>query len=191
MYLFFDTETTGVPRNYNAPVTDVDNWPRLVQIGWVLYDDNKNIVSEQEFVVKPNGFEIPVSASSIHGITTEKATTDGLPLSLVLLHFLNALDKASIVIGHNLSYDESIIGAELVRAKIDNPLPQKKLICTMKSSTNYCKIPGGYGGRYKWPKLNELYRKLFNAPLEQTHTALDDIQNTAKCYFELEKLGIV
>jgi len=30
MYLFFDTETTGLPRNWKAPVTDLDNWPRMV-----------------------------------------------------------------------------------------------------------------------------------------------------------------
>ena len=25
LYIFFDTETTGVPRNYKAPTTDTDN----------------------------------------------------------------------------------------------------------------------------------------------------------------------
>ncbi len=36
MYLIFDTETTGLPKNYNAPLTDADNWPRLVQLAQSL-----------------------------------------------------------------------------------------------------------------------------------------------------------
>ena len=27
MIFFFDTETTGLPRNWKAPITDIDNWP--------------------------------------------------------------------------------------------------------------------------------------------------------------------
>jgi len=36
MYLFFDAETTGIPRNYKVPASDHRNWPRLVQIAWLL-----------------------------------------------------------------------------------------------------------------------------------------------------------
>jgi DNA polymerase III epsilon subunit-like protein len=190
MYLFFDTETTGVPRNYNAPLTDSENWPRLVQIGWVLYDDEKNLVAEAEFVVKPNGFEIPEGASSVHGITTEKALSVGDPLEEVADIFRNALEKSDVIVGHNLSYDESIMGAEFIRLKMENPIPLKKRVDTMKSSTYYCKLPGSMG-KYKWPKLHELYRKLFNEDMGAAHTALQDIQNTAKCYFELKRLGVI
>lgn len=190
MYIFFDTETTGVPRNYNAPVSDVENWPRLVQIGWVLYDDQKNLVSEAEFIVKPDGFEIPLGASSVHGITTEKALSSGSPMPEVLKAFLDNLEKSSIVVGHNVSFDQNIVGAEFHRAGITDPLPLKKAVCTMKSSTNFCKIPGGYG-RFKWPKLAELYSALFNEPMGAAHTALMDIKNTAKCFFELERLGVI
>lgn len=191
MYLFFDTETTGIPKNYNAPLTDSDNWPRLVQIGWVLYDDEKNFVAEAEFIVKPNGFDIPEGASGVHGITTEKALSAGVPLEDVAETFKKVLEKSSVIVGHNLSYDESIVGAEFVRLKMENPIPSKKRVDTMKSSTSYCKLPGGYGGRFKWPKLHELYRTLFNEDMGATHTALQDIQNTAKCYFELERLGVI
>ena len=33
--LFFDTETTGLPSDYNAPINNSHNWPRLVQISWI------------------------------------------------------------------------------------------------------------------------------------------------------------
>ena len=34
MYLFFDTETTGLPKRWNAPVTDLENWPRSFAGAW-------------------------------------------------------------------------------------------------------------------------------------------------------------
>jgi DNA polymerase-3 subunit epsilon len=187
--LFFDTETTGIPRNYKAPVEDVDNWPRLVQIGWILFDDEQNKLSEHEFIICPDGFEISVEVSKVHGITQEKALSDGWKLPFVLGMFTGDLMEADRVIGHNLSYDLSVVGAEMFRLGLPNVLNAKSQICTMKSSTNYCQIPGGRP--WKWPKLHELYHKLFNEPLTQTHTALDDIQNTAKCYFELKRLGVI
>ena len=60
MFLFFDTETTGLPQRWNAPVTDVDNWPRLVQLAWIMCDDKGNIIEECSDIIKPEGFSIPV-----------------------------------------------------------------------------------------------------------------------------------
>ena len=65
MFLFFDTETTGLPQRWNAPVTDVDNWPRLVQLAWIMCDDKGNIIEERSDIIKPEGFSIPVEASLI------------------------------------------------------------------------------------------------------------------------------
>ena len=77
MFLIFDTETTGLPKNYNAPLTDFDNWPRMVQLAWQLHDDTGHPIDVQNYIVKPEGYVIPYSAEKIHGISTEKATTDG------------------------------------------------------------------------------------------------------------------
>lgn len=195
MKLFFDTETTGVPRNYKAPVTDLNNWPRLVQLGYIIYDTDKGgeifEVYSGEHVVFPEGFEIPESVSKIHGITQAYALEHGEPLKSVLDIFIGHLQWADELIGHNLSYDLNVLGAEYLRVTQSNPLVGKSQYDTMLKGTSLCKLPGGYGGQYKWPKLFELYQKLFGVPLEQTHTALDDIRNTAKCYFELQKIGIV
>ena len=72
-YLFFDTETTGLPRNYKAPVTDAENWPRLVQLAWILCEADGTIVEQVDHIVKPDGWTIGKQASDIHGITTERA----------------------------------------------------------------------------------------------------------------------
>lgn len=191
--LFFDTETTGLPKNYKAPVTDLDNWPRLVQLGYIGYEtDGIDVFKsfENEHIIKPEGFVISEQVSKIHGVTQEKALT-GQDLQGVLYSFGLWIDWADVLVGHNLSYDLNIMGAEFLRVENKNPFVGKKSIDTMSSSMNYCNLPGGFGGKPKWPKLHELYQKLFNEPLAQTHTALDDIQNTAKCYFELKRLGIV
>ncbi len=188
MYLFFDTETTGLPNNWNAPVTDVNNWPRLVQIAWLIFDKQGNKLAENMSVIRPNGFIIPKEASDIHKITQDEALAVGENLELVLNNFYIDVNDSAVVIAHNISYDEKIIGAEFIRNNMKNIIDSKNKVCTMKSTTNYCKIQGPYG--YKWPKLIELYEKLFDEEFNQ-HDALDDIRATARCYWELKRRGIL
>lgn len=191
MKLFFDTETAGLPIRYNAPMTEVDNWPRMIQIGWILYDDTNKIVEQAEMIISPEGmFEIPEAVSKIHGITTQHATEVGFPISMVLNEFYVAIKNADTIVGHNVEFDINIAGAEFIRAGIPNPFEGKKVYDTMKLSTNYCQIPGGKMG-WKWPKLNELYYKLFQEDMGHAHTALADIQNTAKCFYQLCSLGVI
>jgi DNA polymerase-3 subunit alpha len=73
MYLIFDTETTGLPKRWDAPITDTDNWPRCIQIAWQLHDDMGKLIEHQDYLVKPDGFNIPYDAERIHGISTELA----------------------------------------------------------------------------------------------------------------------
>lgn len=188
-YLFFDTETTGVPKNYNAPASDVNNFPRLVQIGWIVFNENREEVYSREFIVKPDGFEIPASASAVHGITTERAIAEGIELRTVLAKFAAYVSYCDIIIGHNIDFDMKVVGAEFYRTFKESPLEGRGTICTMKSTCEFVGIRNSYG--FKYPRLYELHQKLFDTPLVQTHTALDDIQNTAKCFFELERLGVI
>ena len=191
--LFFDTETTGTPRNYKAPVSDSYNWPRLVQLAWLMVDKSGHALKQKSVIIKPDGFSIPSDASAVHGIATERAQRDGLPLSEVLEEFVTDLSFAEKVVGHNLDFDRHIVGAELYRLGMDhNALMTKPAICTMKSSTDFCAIPSNsvYGG-YKWPSLQELYRKLFNRDFTDAHDALADITATKECFFELKRRGII
>jgi DNA polymerase III epsilon subunit-like protein len=189
MYLFFDTETTGLPGKWNAPLTDLDNWPRLVQIGWMQYDNEGNKVLEQDYIIKPEGFSIPYDASRVHGISTERAKREGVLLKDVLEEFSGLIDGASLLVAHNMDFDEKILGAEFLREGIGNSLFQTDKICTMKASTGYCGLPGKYG--YKWPKLAELHFKLFNSEFEEAHNAAVDIAACAKCFWELKRIGII
>jgi len=130
MHLFFDTETAGLPRNRKAPVTDLNNWPRLVQIAWLQYDHSGNQVKRGEYIIKPIDFTIPHTATKIHGITTKKAMEEGILLDVVLEEFSAAIDRSDYLVAHNMGFDEKTVGAEFVREKITNRLFQTPRICT-------------------------------------------------------------
>jgi len=189
MYLFFDTETTGLPRNYKAPVSDVNNWPRMVQLAWLLYDGKGKLVSGKNHIIKPEGFTIPVDATKVHGISTKRAIEEGVFIQDVLNEFHEQISLAKCLVAHNISFDEKIAGAEFIRNKMSNPIASKARICTMEVSTDYCKLEGQYG--YKWPKLAELHYKLFNTHFEEAHNAAVDITATAKCFWELKERGVI
>lgn len=189
MFLFFDTETTGLPLNWQAPLEDLDNWPRLVQLAWLLMDANGKEVKSISKVIKPEGFIIPEGAAQVHGISTERAEEEGVPLNPVLREFAQAVDQAKILVAHNMSFDEKIMGAELLRKKHKHKLFDKPKICTMQSSTEFCRIENEYG--YKWPKLIELHQKLFDEEFDNAHDALADVKACARCFFELTKRKVI
>lgn len=184
MYLFLDTETTGIPRNYKAPVSDLKNWPRLVQVAWLVADESATEITSAKHVIKPDGFIIPPDAVAIHGITTEVALRDGVILGSVLEELIPHIQEASVLVAHNMQFDQNILGAELLRMGHTNVLSSKVRICTMQSSTNYCQLPGRYG--YKWPTLQELHKILFKQTFGGAHDALKDVRACAKCFFELK-----
>lgn len=190
MNLFFDTESTGLPKNYKAPISDVDNYPRLVQLGYVI-TENGNIVHQNEDIIKPNGFDIPEEASDVHGITTEIALRDGADIVDVLDEFQFWVEQCDTVIGHNVSFDINVVGAEYFRMYGKSPLEGKRSVCTMLSGIELCQLPGKFPGKLKYPKLQELYSAIFQKPMEQTHTALDDISHTVECYQAMVERGII
>ena len=189
MYLFFDTETTGLPANYQAPASDFNNWPRLVQVAWILTEGDAIQLEAAEYIIKPDGFTIPLDAAKIHGITTEKALAQGADLGAILQELKDKIEFATVLVAHNMQFDEKILGAEFLRRGFPNSIETKPRICTMRSSTDYCQIPGPYG--YKWPSLQALHRKLFKKPIPSAHTALADTRACAACFFELKSLGIL
>jgi len=191
MYLIFDTETTGLPANYNAPVTDTDNWPRCIQIAWQLHDELGNLIEHQDYLVKPNGFNIPYDAERIHGISTELATEQGIELQEVLEKFNIVLSKAKFVVGQNIGFDVNIMGAELHRMGVESPMAQMPVLDTCTEVTaDLLKIPGGRGGRFKLPNLTELHSYLFGVPFAEAHNATADVEATTRCFLQLVKMGV-
>ncbi|WP_285009192.1 DNA polymerase III subunit alpha [Pedobacter faecalis] len=190
MYLIFDTETTGLPRNWNAPITDTDNWPRCIQIAWQLHDDFGALIENQDFLVKPDGFNIPYDAERIHGICTELAQEQGADLKEVLIKFNESLSKASFVVGQNIGFDINIMGCEFFRLGMESPLSQLPVLDTCTESTaELIKLPGGRGGKFKLPNLTELHQYLFGEPFAEAHNATADVEATSRCFLQLIAIG--
>ena len=161
----------------------------MVQIAWLIYDADGNRIDGKDFIVKPEGFSIPDDAVRVHKISTEKAMNEGKELDFVLKLFAEQIENVDMLVAHNMSFDEKIVGAEFIRKNIQSKLFQTNRVCTMKESTNYCKIPGRYG--YKWPKLSELHIELFGEDFEEAHNAAVDINATAKCFWKMKELKII
>lgn len=189
LHLIFDSETSGLPKNWRAPLSDGNNWPRLVQLSWILSDGK--FKQEFDYIIRPDGFEIPPEVAAIHGITTEMALESGYDLKFVLSLFRAFLNVADKVVAHNLDFDRSIVGAEYYRLGLgeafEKRFNEKETFCTMKKSTELVRISGTHGGGFKWPKLIELYKHLFNEEFDGAHNSLNDTIACARCYFELTK----
>ena len=189
MYLIFDTETTGLPKRWNAPISDVDNWPRCVQIAWQLHDEVGRLVESQDYLIIPEGYTIPYESEQIHGISTLLARQEGITINEALSKFEQALAKTRFIVGQNLGFDVNIMGSEFYRAGIATKLLEKPVLDTCTEETALlCQLPGGRGGKFKLPTLTELHQKLFGEPFKEAHNATADVEATSRCFFELVRL---
>ncbi len=199
MILIFDTETNGLPKNYKAPCTDVDNWPRITQLGFTVRYEDGTVHHSQQALIKPNGWLIPtVHELTVQGnkdpeffarnnMSTERCEKEGVEISEVFQWLLHLIPKCHTIVAHNLDFDLPVLQAELIRAGFPHQIELEQ-ICTMKLSTDICQIPGPYG--FKWPSLTELVAWC-GGTMQGAHDALNDAEACADCYFELKKRGLL
>jgi DNA polymerase III epsilon subunit-like protein len=168
--LCFDTETTDKPPKpanpyekqlFNDKEIPAEKWPRILQLGFVLYDTGKQeIIKNYDKLVKlkKTGLIQP-GAAKVHGITEEKSQSEGRLIKEVMMDFIHAFNQAKFVVGHNVQFDINVILAELtlllrsedeVLNDEEKPLVEeviKKLLhpdnnyCTMQHSKPECKLP--------------------------------------------------
>ncbi|MFY7671977.1 DNA polymerase III subunit alpha [Tenacibaculum sp. MEBiC06402] len=189
MYLIFDTETTGLPKSWNAPITDTDNWPRAIQIAWQLHDEMGNLIEHNDFLIQADGFNIPFDAERIHGISTDLANEQGITLSEGLELFNEALSKTKFIVGQNVGFDVNIMACEFYRLGVENNLESLPVLDTCTEETAaMCQIPGGRGGKFKLPTLTELHEHLFGVGFNEAHNATADVEATTRCFLELLRL---
>ncbi|CAM1360030.1 DNA-directed DNA polymerase [Tenacibaculum litopenaei] len=189
MYLVFDTETTGLPKSWNAPITDTDNWPRAIQIAWQLHDEMGVLVEHNDFLIQPEGFNIPYDAERIHGISTDLALQQGISLQEGAELFKEALLKTKFIVGQNVGFDVNIMGCEFHRLGMETNLTTLPVLDTCTEHTaQLCQIPGGRGGKFKLPTLTELHNHLFGVGFGEAHNATADVEATTRCFLELIRL---
>ena len=197
-YLVFDIETTGLPINRHAPPDDFKNWPHVVQIAWLLFDDEHKLIELSNFYLK-QPVVIPTDATNIHGITTAMMLEQGIEPPNVYANFKKAIDNTEYLICHNIDFDIPIIRCDFLRNGMQWDFPNNAMFCTMTTGTNFCKIPQS-NGEYKWPTLTELYQKCFYpgysmriypdaTSTSNVHSANIDAAMTALCFFKLKELG--
>lgn len=185
--LFYDTETTGLP-DFHKPAEDPSQ-PHIVQIGAIMCDDNRRVVAEINLLVKPEGWTIPAEATAVHGITQEMAEKCGIGLTTVMGIFIDLAYKADLLVAHNDSFDAKMVRRELHH--IDMPslaegFRNRPSFCTMKATTEICKLPGKYG--YKWPRMTEAYAHFFGKEFDGAHDAMADVRACRDVYYALHPI---
>lgn len=179
-YLFFDTETAG----FNGPI---------LQLAWILTDENGEVLERRNVLINHTiEYEINEKAFEVHGISREMCQDDGCDPSDELSTLLGQMNAATQIIAHNLGFDWDMVAKDRTRYDVRLDLPDhSKVFCTMRATTDICKIPHANGRGYKWPKLQELHVHLFGSEFDGAHDALADVKATARCFFELRRLNLI
>jgi len=193
LLLFYDAETSGMV-DWKNP-SEGEQQPHIVELYAALHDPvSGECIHELHELVKPDGWVIPDDVIAIHGITNERAAAEGLPEADVLASFLDLHSSCAKRIGHNESFDARIMRIALKRYRNDEEAEAFKAapaFCTMHATTDLCKVPGKFRGKYKWPKLTEAYKHFFGEELADAHQAMADGRATARLYFHLRSIGAI
>ena len=191
-FLVFDTETTGLPKRKNASPEETYLFPYVVQLSWLVFDSGTNKITDlkDKIIRLPNNIRIPQKTIDIHGITNERMLEEGEPIDDVLNSFVRDVSSCTYLIGHNLSFDQTMIEVECIRNKHKRLSDYRKILfCTMKQSKNVCCIEkkNYYTKKmeYKYPKLIELHKHLFNTSPENLHNSLIDVLVCFRCFYPL------
>ena len=189
--MVLDTETTGIPitagfnKYYHPKELKYYDSARLVELGYIIYDDKGKEIKTVSHIVSPNNFSI--DNWKIHGITNEIAAEEGIDINTVFDEFSKDLDNIDSIIGHNITFDMNVLLSEFYRHKKNELIDKFKninVICTMKIGKVIMK-------QYKYPKLIELYSFLFNEVCNQEHRALSDVIICAKCFFYITENKLI
>jgi DNA polymerase-3 subunit epsilon len=195
--LVFDTETTGLPFDQNAPLTDSAKWPHIIQLSFIVFDTaTKEILEYSDRIIQlDSSIQIVPESIAIHQITHERSQAEGIPIKLALAHLAENMSEADIIVGHNIIFDKRMLMVELHRNHMKNclyrnglPIPE---YCTMKRTIEVCKLPafnkltGEIYKNFKYPTLTELHTHLFCRKPRGTHNAIADVMICLRCYIML------
>jgi DNA polymerase III epsilon subunit-like protein len=206
LILVFDTETTGLPKSKVINKDVLHLWPYIVQFSYIIFDTEfKTLVKMKDFIIRvPDFITISEEVSKIHGITNDISLTKGVNIVDVLNEFFADLSIVDYIVGHNVSFDLNMIRAELNRLIVNASNVEqvsefqthltiintsKNIYCTMKESIDLCAIQtkDKFGRSYnKFPKLIELYQKLFNITPNNLHNSLNDVIVCLRCFMKLK-----
>jgi DNA polymerase III subunit epsilon len=197
--LVFDTETTGFPL-WKDP-SDHPAQPHLVELALGAYDEHGTELFADSWIAKPDGWRITPELTAIHNIANDHALEVGIPESVLAQHFAGMIDKADVVVAHNLPFDRRIMRIALLRAGY----PRTQIEAyervtgfdTCNRSTALVKAPPSekmlaYGMRWsKSPKLAECIEAFFGETMEGAHDGLFDMRACARVFFHLVNRQVI
>lgn len=189
MILFFDTETSGLP-SFRLPADDPSQ-PHIVDLAGLLTDDAGEEVARFEALVKPDGWQIDEGAARVHGISTEMALAEGMPIAEALDAFDALVAQAALLVAFNIRFDDKLLRGERRRLGRPDGFGTVPVFCCMKGATPLCKIPPTGKMQsvgihtFKTPKLGEAVRILLKREHEGAHRAMADVLATRDLYFAL------
>ena len=184
--LYFDTETTGLIPKGASYENDFAIFPSIVQMSW-YFNGRYN-----DYIIKPEGWQIPEESTKIHGISQTKAEKYGNLLGYVLSSFLIDCTEADHIVAFNIYFDTSIIKAATINMfglnsevyqYMSNAIDKSKRIDLMYKSIKIVNARKENGSS-KFPTLKELYFKLFEETFP-SHNALEDVKALKRCYEQL------
>lgn len=170
--LFIDTETSGMLLR-RAPLSDPSQ-PHIVQIATLFRDGPGGTVSQRVNLIRPDGWTIQPGAGRVHGITLEQCEETGVPLRDALRNLAGLIERADVVVAHNVEFDFVMLEIEEERAGVETGIRRARSYCTMTAATETCGLPGRHGG-FKWPTLAEAHQFLCHAGFDNQHDALADV----------------
>ncbi len=183
--LFLDTETSDKPRYWNAPTDEVDHWPYILQIAWIICKKNGEKVLSQDFYINPGEIDMGKEAMDVHKITPDFLEKNGIKRKEVLRKLSDDLNQFNpLIVGHFLKFDLKMLEVGFHRAGIKQDLKNRPKFCTMYYTRN---LYVGSSGRLL--RLNELYKMLFGKEFENQHNAFFDALATKDCFFNLQSKG--
>lgn len=185
--LFVDTETTGLPTRWGAHPAELDVWPHIVQLSWILSKDDGEILRRGNYVIRPDGWNIPAESTEVHGMDDETAALVGHTRVEAFDDLNTGVLRDTIFVSHNIKFDWPVICAEHMRISHPTHIHHLRKVCTMEASTDFCNIPGKRG-EPKWPRLQELHERLFGNQFHGGHRAGADVEACYRCFFEMVRL---
>jgi DNA polymerase III epsilon subunit-like protein len=190
-FLVLDTETTGLPADFTALPTNVDNWPRLVQVAWMVVEESGKVLRHYNAIVRPDGFTIPEGASRLHGIYQRYAEEEGMDVEVVLLDLLADMAECKNIVCHNVDFDMPVLAAELLRTFGIADFVGFSLFCTKRQTAALCKVPPreneNWPEYFRAPSLQELHGFCFQEGFANWHNAMHDVEATARCFVYIRK----
>ncbi|EHQ24391.1 3'-5' exonuclease [Mucilaginibacter paludis] len=186
-FLFIDTETSGLPKDWSQPYSNDANWPYALQVSWIIYTRAGEEIKRNNHYIRDDDFTINPEAYNIHGISREFLNLHGeWRKDVMQLLYQDMLQYKPMVVGHYVELDYNIAGVDFYRIGMDNPMDTLPRYCTMLGSKGYGRNP-----RVEYLRLGQLYSALFNRTLYNQHNAIIDAEATAECFFEMMRDGVV